>query len=136
MNPKILLVEDNAANRYLATFLLENSGFEVAHANTGAEALEQIQRNLPDLVLMDIQMPDMDGYEATRRIHALPGTAKLPIIAVTSHALSGDREKALRLGCAGYIEKPIVTETFIAEISQFLPAAQRDRTATLRNPNS
>ena len=124
MNRKILLVEDNAANRYLATFLLENSGFTVAHANTGAEALEQVQRELPDLVLMDIQMPEMDGYEATRRIHSLPGTEKLPIVAVTSRALSGDREKALKLGCAGYLEKPIVTETFIAEISRYLPAQQ------------
>ena len=130
MNAKILLVEDNAANRYLVTFLLENRGFEVIHASTGAEALEQVQRGIPDLVLMDIQMPEMDGYEATQRIHALPGTAKLPIIAVTSHALSGDREKALRLGCAGYIEKPIVSETFVAEISQFLPANRRETAPT------
>jgi two-component system cell cycle response regulator DivK len=125
MNAKILLVEDNAANRYLVTFLLENSGFKVAHASTGAEALEQVQRETPDLVLMDIQMPDMDGYEATRRIHALPGSSTVPIIAVTSHALSGDREKALQLGCAGYLEKPIVTETFVAEISQYLPTECR-----------
>ena len=121
MSAKILLVEDNEANRYLATFLLENSGFTVVHASNGAEAVVAAQNERPDLILMDIQMPEVDGYEAARRIKADPHLARIPIVAVTSYAMVGDREKAAQLGFAGYIEKPIVTETFIAEISRFIP---------------
>ena len=121
MNATILLVEDNEANRYLATFLLENSGFTVVHAGNGAEAVVAAQNEKPDLILMDIQMPEVDGYEAARRIKAEPHLARIPIVAVTSYAMVGDREKAAQLGFAGYIEKPIVTETFIAEISRFIP---------------
>jgi two-component system cell cycle response regulator DivK len=121
MSAKILLVEDNAANRYLATFLLESSGFTVVHASNGHEAILAAQNESPDLILMDIQMPEMDGYEAARRIRADPRLAQIPLVAVTSYAMSGDREKAGQLGFAGYIEKPIVTETFISEISRFIP---------------
>ena len=121
MSAKILLVEDNEANRYLATFLLENSGFTVVHASNGAEAVVAAQNERPDLILMDIQMPEVDGYEAARRIKADPHLARIIIVAVTSYAMVGDREKAAQLGFAGYIEKPIVTETFIAEISRFIP---------------
>jgi two-component system, cell cycle response regulator DivK len=121
MNPKILLVEDNEQNRYLATFLLESSGFTVLHAANGHEAVALAASERPALVLMDIQMPEMDGYEAARLILATPGLATLPIVAVTSYAMAGDREKALGLGFAGYIEKPICTETFITEISRYLP---------------
>ena len=121
MSAKILLVEDNDANRYLATFLLESSGYTVVHAGNGAEAVIAAQNEAPDLILMDIQMPEVDGYEAARRIKAEPHLARIPIVAVTSYAMVGDREKAAQLGFAGYIEKPIVTETFIAEISRFIP---------------
>ena len=121
MSAKILLVEDNEANRYLATFLLENSGFTVVHAGNGEEAVVAAQNEMPDLILMDIQMPEVDGYEAARRIKAEPHLALIPIVAVTSYAMAGDREKAAEIGFAGYIEKPIVTETFISEISRFLP---------------
>ena len=121
MNPKILLVEDNEQNRYLATFLLENSGFTVLHASDGHKAVALAASERPALVLMDIQMPEMDGYEAARRILSTPGLAAMPIVAVTSYAMAGDREKALGLGFAGYIEKPISTETFIAEINRYLP---------------
>ncbi len=120
MSSKILLVEDNEQNRYLATFLLENSGFTVFHAADGHQALELATRERPALVLMDIQMPEMDGYEAARRILSTSGLEKIPIVAVTSYAMAGDREKALGIGFAGYIEKPISTETFIAEISRYL----------------
>lgn len=118
---KILLVEDNEANRYLATFLLENSGFTVVHASNGGEALVAAQNELPDLILMDILMPEVDGYEAARRIRAEAHLAHIPLVAVTSYAMAGDRAKALALGFVGYIEKPIATETFIAEISRYLP---------------
>lgn len=121
MSAKILLVEDNAANRYLATFLLKNSGFTVVHAQNGAEAVVAAQNELPDLILMDIQMPEVDGYEAARRIVAEPHLAHIPIVAVTSYAMPSDREKAGSLGFVGYIEKPIVIETFISEITRFIP---------------
>jgi two-component system, cell cycle response regulator DivK len=122
MSPKILLVEDNAANRYLATFLLENSGYFVIHAGNGREAVVAAQNEMPDLILMDIQMPEVDGYEAARRIKSEPHLTHIPIVAVTSYAMAGDREKAVALGFVGYIEKPIVTETFISEISRFIPS--------------
>jgi CheY-like chemotaxis protein len=120
MSAKILLAEDNATNRYLETFLLEKAGFTVLHALNGAEAFRLALASRPDLILMDLQMPEMDGYEAARQIHAEPQLAGTPIVAVTSFAMTRDREKALQLGFAGYIEKPIQPQTFVAEISQFL----------------
>ena len=120
MSAKILLAEDNATNRYLATFLLEKAGFIVIHARNGAEALRLARAEPPDLILMDLQMPEMDGYESARRIHAEPALASLPIVAITSYAMTEDREKALQMGFAGYIEKPINPQKLIAEISQFL----------------
>lgn len=122
MNARILLVEDNEQNRYLATFLLERSGFTVLHAADGGEALARAHSERPDLIIMDIQMPAMDGYEAAERIKAAPELAHIPLVAVTSYAMAGDRGKALRAGFAGYIEKPISIETFISEITRFLPA--------------
>ncbi len=121
MNAKILLVEDNATNRYLETFLLESSGYTVVHAANGFEALDQARMEKPDLILMDIQMPEMDGYEAARTLRETPEVAHIPIVAVTSYAMAGDRERALRLGFVGYLEKPISTETFVAQIARFLP---------------
>lgn len=121
MSAKILLAEDNASNRYLATYLLKNAGFVVLQALNGREALHLALAENPDLVLMDIQMPEMDGYEAARRMHADPELAAIPIVAVTSYAMTGDRAKALEMGFVGYIEKPIQPRTFIAEISRFLP---------------
>jgi CheY-like chemotaxis protein len=121
MTAKILLVEDNATNRYLETFLLESNGFTVIHAANGREAVEQARRELPDLILMDIQMPEMDGYEAARCIRDSPEIGHIPIVAVTSYAMAGDRHRALQLGFVGYLEKPISTETFIAQIGRFLP---------------
>ena len=104
MTPKILLVEDNEQNRYLATFLLESSGFTVIHARNGHGALASAQRDRPDLILMDIQMPEMDGYEAARQIREVENLDAIPIVAVTSYAMAGDREKAIRCGFVGYIE--------------------------------
>jgi len=121
MSVKILLVEDNAANRYLTTFLLESHGFEVFHATNGRDALAAAQGSRPDLILMDIHMPEMDGYEAARVILQNADVASIPIVAVTSYAQTGDRERALALGFVGYLEKPINTETFIGQVQQFLP---------------
>ena len=120
MSAKILLVEDNEQNRYLATFILEKGGHTVIHAHTGRDALNIADRERPDLVLMDIQMPEMDGYEAAQRLRKMPGFESVPVVAVTSYAMGGDREKAMRLGFVGYIEKPISTETFLSEIGKFL----------------
>jgi two-component system cell cycle response regulator DivK len=121
MNAKILLAEDNASNRYLATYLLKNAGFEVVAAQNGSDALRLALAETPDLVLMDIQMPEMDGYEAARRIHSDPRLTAIPIVAVTSYAMTSDRAKALQMGFVGYIEKPIQPLTFAAEIARFLP---------------
>jgi CheY-like chemotaxis protein len=118
--PYVLLVEDNAQNRYLATYLLESGGYEVACAATGSEALDSVRRRRPDLLLTDIQMPDIDGYEVGRRLRADPEFQDLPMIALTSYAMPGDREKVLGMGFNGYIEKPINPETFLAEIRQVL----------------
>ena len=121
MSTKILLVEDNAANRYLATYLLDLQGFTVVHAVNGEEALDRAHSEQPDLILMDIQMPKMDGYEAARRIRDSPALCGIPLVALTSYAMAGDRDRALAAGFAAYIEKPIATETFVAEVSRHLP---------------
>jgi two-component system cell cycle response regulator DivK len=121
MKAKILLAEDNASNRYLATYLLKDAGFTVIAAQNGNEAFQLAVTENPDLVLMDIQMPEMDGYEAARRIHADPNLSRIPIVAVTSYAMDSDRAKALEMGFVGYIEKPIQPLHFVAQISRFLP---------------
>ncbi len=120
MNTRILLVEDNEQNRYLATFLLENAGYAVVHAANGCEAVERAPQVQPALVLMDIQMPEMDGYEAARRLLANPVVAHIPIVAITSYAMVGDRERAMEIGFAGYIEKPIEPENFVQKIGGYL----------------
>jgi len=117
---KILLVEDNPVNRRLAVFLLRSQGYEVREATTAQEALELLEKERADLIVMDIQLPGMDGLEVTRRIKAQPATADIPVIAVTSYAMKGDREKALAAGCVGYVTKPIDKNTFIQEIAACL----------------
>lgn len=120
MKTKILLVEDNENNRYLAEFLLKNAGHTVIHSPNGQAALADAVREMPDLIIMDIQMPEMDGYEAARHLRSLPELASVPVIAVTSYAMAGDRERALASGFQGYLEKPINPETFVSEITRFL----------------
>jgi two-component system cell cycle response regulator DivK len=119
MTHTILLVEDNAENRYLATFLLEKHGYKVVPASDGPRAIEIAQSVVPDIVLLDIQLPAMDGYAVARALRELEALRGTQIIAVTSYAMVGDREKALAAGCNGYIEKPIDPETFVAEIASF-----------------
>ena len=121
MKPRILLVEDNENNRYLAQFLLEREGFSVALAVNGKQALEAARLAKPDLVVMDIQMPEMDGYETAERFKSDQTLAEIPLVGVSSFAMVGDRAKALKSGFAGYIEKPINPDTFAREVSQFLP---------------
>jgi len=117
---RILVVEDNETNLYLIRFILEKNGYEVIEARSGAEGVELALKEKPDLVLMDVQLPDFDGLEATKRIRASETDAEIPIVALTSYAMPGDREKALAAGCTGYIEKPINPETFMAEVEKYL----------------
>ena len=116
----ILLVEDNEVNRRLAGFLLRSQGYEVREATSAAAAFEMVKEEHPDLIVMDIQLPGMDGLEVTRKLKAQAETADIPVIAVTSYAMKGDREKALAAGCAGYVTKPIDKATFIREVAAHL----------------
>ena len=122
---KILLIEDNPNNRYLVSFLLEGRGYEVVLAHDGPAGIALARSIRPALILLDIQLPEMDGYEVARRLQADPASATIPIVAVTSFAMLGDRERALAAGCDGYIEKPIDPETFAAEVEVHLPDALR-----------
>jgi CheY-like chemotaxis protein len=118
----ILLIEDNEQNRYLATFLLEQHGCKVVSANDGPKGIALAKTLQPDLILLDIQLPGMDGYEVARTLRQIGSLHATPIVAVTSYAMTGDREKSLAAGCNGYIEKPIDPDTFVSEIAQFMPA--------------
>lgn len=120
MKKTVLLIEDNAQNSYLTTFLLESQGFAVVSASDGASGIELAQQTLPDLILLDIQLPMMDGYAVARALRTIESLKLTPIVAVTSYAMVGDREKCLAAGCNGYIEKPINPETFVSEVSTFL----------------
>ena len=119
MSRTILLIEDNEQNRYLATFLLERNGYAVVAAVDGPSGIARASELAPDLILLDIQLPGMDGYAVARALRAIDAMRDTPIIAVTSYAMVGDREKALEAGCNGYIEKPIDPDTFVGEIQRF-----------------
>lgn len=117
---KILVIEDNETNMYLICFILRNNGHEVIEAWNGHAGIELIVKEKPDLVIMDIQLPDIDGMETTRRIRDLEEVGDTPVVALTSHAMTGDREKALNAGCTGYLEKPINPDTFMEDIEKYL----------------
>jgi two-component system, cell cycle response regulator DivK len=121
MSKRILVVEDTEDNRQIIRDLLSSAGYELIEAADGAEGVALAQSQHPDLILMDIQLPQMDGYEATRRIRAVPGLAAVPIIAVTSYALSGDEAKTRAAGCDGYVAKPFSPRQLLAKIREFLP---------------
>lgn len=121
MNRTVLLIEDNEQNRYLATFLLEKNGYRVVSAPDGPKGIDMAETLRPDLILLDIQLPAMDGYAVARALRKMEPIKGTPIIAVTSYAMVGDREKCLEAGCNGYIEKPINPDTFVKEIEKFLP---------------
>ncbi len=116
----ILIVEDNEANRLLAGAVLEREGYQVEMAGNAQEALDRLAIGSPDLILMDVQMPGMDGLTLTRRLKNDKRTADIPVIALTALAMTGDRELTLEAGCSGYISKPINTRTFAAEVARFL----------------
>jgi two-component system cell cycle response regulator DivK len=117
---KILVIDDDKKNRYLISFLLEKESFEVVIATNGFEGIEAAKKQRVDLIIMDIKMPKMNGYETTKRIRRLKKYKSIPIVALTSYAMMEDKEKAMKAGCTGYMSKPINPETFISEIKKFL----------------
>ena len=119
-SPVVLVVEDNELNMELVTDVLSLAGFSILTAVDAEKALEIAVESHPDLILMDIQMAGMDGLEATKRLKADPSTASIPVIAVTSLAMRGDREKIVEAGCAGYFTKPIDIKTFADEVKKFI----------------
>ena len=117
---KILIIEDNEQNLYLLTFMLEKEGYEILQAREGKKGLELAGQEHPDLILLDIQLPEMDGHEVARRLKDQDFTSSIPIVAVTSYAMAGDRENIMASGCEGYIEKPINPDTFVDQIKPFI----------------
>ena len=118
MNRAVLIIEDNEQNRYLLQFLLEKHGYQVLAVPDGLRGIEAVKTFMPSLILLDIQLPAMDGYAVARALRQNEALRAIPIIAVTSYAMPGDRDKAIEAGCSGYIEKPINPETFIAEMER------------------
>ena len=117
---KILYVEDNPDNRTLVRRILLSEDYGLLEATNAAEALELLKTTKPDLILMDINMPDMDGYTLTAKIKTTPGFERVPILALTANVMRGDKEKTLEAGCDGYIQKPIDFDELLREIEKFL----------------
>lgn len=116
----ILYVEDNSDNRNLIRRVLEAEGYSVVDAVNAGQAIETLEKNRIDLILMDINMPDMDGYTLTTKIKSLQSFSSIPIVAVTANVMRGDREKSLEAGCDGYIQKPIDIDTLAQQIERFM----------------
>ena len=120
MSKKILVIEDQEDSRRIMRDLLNSAGYDIIEAISGEEGVTAAETYHPELILMDIQLPDFDGYEATRRIRAKPKLSRIPIIAVTSYALSGDDAKAFDAGCDAYVSKPFSPRTLLTKIREFL----------------
>jgi two-component system cell cycle response regulator DivK len=127
MKGKILVIEDNEQNLYLVRFILERSNYEVFAALDGKSGIEMATSLKPDLILLDIQLPVMDGYTVARNLRQNPDLADTPIVAVTSYAMPDDREKVMEAGCNGYIEKPIDPDTFVAKVEQHITVRDQRR---------
>jgi two-component system cell cycle response regulator DivK len=123
---RVLLVEDNEINRDMLSRRLIRRGFEIVIAIDGAEGVKIAQSSQPDLILMDMSLPIIDGWEATRQIKALPITGHIPIIALTAHAMAGDRDRCLQAGCDEYDTKPIEFARLLAKINVLLPVSSTD----------
>ena len=123
MDPKIILcIEDNPENRLLVRRVLEVEGYQVIEADSGNTGLQKAETMAPDLVLMDINLPEIDGYELTRRLKQMPHLAGVPVVAMTANVMKGDREKTLAAGCDGYIQKPIDVDQLPLQVARFLQA--------------
>jgi two-component system cell cycle response regulator DivK len=121
MSKRILVVEDQEDNRQIIRDLLSATDYEIMEAESGEQAFEAVAKQRPDLILMDIQLPGIDGYETTRRLKADPALRSITIIAVTSYALSGEEQKARAAGCDEYVPKPYTPRQLLAKIRQYLP---------------
>jgi CheY-like chemotaxis protein len=128
MKGLILIIEDNADNFYLMRYLLENQGFKVIGADSGWLGIDMALYNIPDIILLDIQLPGMDAYTIARRLRANSILTNIPIVAVTSYAMAGDKEHALAAGANGYIEKPINPDMFASQIMEFMPNKNKGET--------
>ncbi len=117
---QILLVEDNVMNRRLAQFLLKSEGYIVYEATNGREALELVKAHVPDLILMDLQLPELDGFTTTQILKQDATTKDIPVVALTAYAMTGDAERALEAGCDGYITKPIDKQGFLETVASYL----------------
>jgi CheY-like chemotaxis protein len=126
MSDPLLIIEDNVQNLYMMRFLLEKNGFTVIGAENGRKGIDAALQYRPRAILLDIQLPEMDGYAVAEELKKHPELANIPIIAVTSYAMAGDRERILAAGATGYIEKPINPETFVDQIARFLPGNTGD----------
>ena len=118
---KVMLIEDNLLNSRLIVFILKRDGFNITSYDNAEDAISDAETDAPDIILMDIQLPGMDGLTATRRLKENPVTADIPVVAITAHAMSGDRERILAAGCAGYISKPVDTRELANALREFLP---------------
>ena len=127
MNKTLLIIEDNQQNFYMMRFLLEKKGFKIIGAENGREGIDKALRYRPRAILLDIQLPEMDGYAVATELKKHSTLADVPIIAVTSYAMVGDRERILAAGATGYIEKPIDPDTFVSEIANHLDQEQNDK---------
>ena len=117
----VLHIEDNFDNRLLVRRLLQADGFEVMEAENAHQAMEALKAIIPDLILMDINMPDIDGYTLTLQIKSTPALQYIPVVAITANVMRGDREKVFKAGCDGYIEKPIDVDRFVEQVTAYLP---------------
>lgn len=127
MSDTLLIIEDNEQNFYMMRFLLEKNGFHIIGAENGRKGIDMAIEHLPKAILLDIQLPEMDGYAVARELKRQAELAHIPIIAVTSYAMTGDREQVLAAGATGYIEKPIDPDTFVDQIVQYLPRREENR---------
>jgi two-component system cell cycle response regulator DivK len=119
-NKVILHVEDSFENRILIRRLLQFEGYDVLEADSASQALKILENSLPDLILMDMNMPDMDGFTLTTKIKADPKLKRIPVVAITANVMRGDRERSLNAGCDGYIEKPIDVDKFTSQVGKYL----------------
>ncbi|CAN7296747.1 response regulator [Acidovorax sp. LjRoot118] len=125
MTARILVIEDDEASRMLVTYLLEADGYQVYSASNGRDGVRAALEHGPDLILSDLQMPVMDGYEVARLLHADPGWRRAPLVAVTAFSMPGDREKALEVGFQDHISKPIDPERFVRQVEAYLSPSSR-----------
>lgn len=123
MKTRVMLVEDNQMNSRLVEYVLERDGFEITTIASAEEAVQAAADDPPNIILMDIQLPGMDGIEATRRLKQNPLTAKIPVVAITAHAMRGEEERVRAVGCEGYILKPINTRELAGTVRKFLVAS-------------